>query len=185
MRTAILNLTTLRAAPCAGKGSFVDVELGLPKTAGADRPGGVGRLLENGLRSSEVVDQTTKSGVLPSGELVDDGLEYEGGVTSPGVEIVGAGRAWARNDDTRLRSRPADISVSSKITWRNSSPMRTTLTLAPLDLEPLDPMLAMTPALAMGDSEATYASAAEDCAYAPTASAIHDKRTERRISGDA
>lgn len=56
--------------------------------------------------------------------------------------------------------------------------MNTTLTFAPSDLEPLGPMLAMRPALAMGDSDATYASA-EDCADAPTASATHDMRTER------
>ena len=96
------ELTTLRTSPCAGKGSFVGIELGLPKAAGADRPRGVGRLLENSLGSGEVVDQTTKRGILASGELVDDSFEHERGVAGPGVEVIGVGLARAGNDNTRL-----------------------------------------------------------------------------------
>ncbi len=102
----IFELTTLRAAPCAGKRALVDVELGLPKTAGADRTGGVGRLLQNGLSSGEVVDQTAKRGVFASGELVDNGLEHKRRVASPGVEVVGIRRARASNYNPRLPNRP-------------------------------------------------------------------------------
>ena len=45
-------------------------------------------------------------------------------------------------------------------------------------------MLAMTPAFAIGDSDATYASAEEDCAYAPTARAAQETRKEKRILTD-
>lgn len=55
------------------------------------------------------------------------------------------------------------------------------LALAPCDLEPLGPMLASTPAFAMGDSEATYASAALDCANAPAARLTRVARRVTRI----
>ena len=55
------------------------------------------------------------------------------------------------------------------------------LTFAPLDLEPLGPILARSPALAAGDSDATYASTEDDWAYAPTARAAKDDRREKRI----
>ncbi len=62
--------------------------------------------------------------------------------------------------------------------------MRTTLTFAPLDFEPVGPMLAMRAVFAMGDSEATYASTEEDCADAPIASAVHNRSTENSIVVD-
>lgn len=55
------------------------------------------------------------------------------------------------------------------------------LALAPCDLEPLGPMLASTPALAIGDSEATYASAALDCPNAPTARPTRVARRVKRM----
>ena len=71
--------------------------------------------------------------------------------------------------------------MSRKLVARNGFPP---LTFAPLDLDPLGPMLAMTPAFAIGDSDATYASAEEDCAYAPTARAAQETRKEKRILTD-
>ncbi len=55
------------------------------------------------------------------------------------------------------------------------------VTFAPDDLDPLGPMFARTPALAMGDSDATYASAELDCASAPVARAMSEVRKAKRM----
>ena len=94
--------TTLGATPRAREGGLVDVELGLAETAAGDGAAGVGHLLEDGLGRSEVVDQTAEGGVGAGGELVDKGLEDEGRVAGPGVEVVGTRVARTGNDDTGL-----------------------------------------------------------------------------------
>ena len=92
----------MRAAPRTSECGLVDVELGLAETAAGDRATGVGHLLEDGLGRSEVVDQTAEGGVGAGGELVDKGLEDEGRVAGPSIEVVGTRVARTGYDDTGL-----------------------------------------------------------------------------------
>ena len=94
--------TALRTSPSVGEGRLVDVELGLAETTGGHTTTGVRDLLDPRLGCSEVVDMTAERRVLACGELVHDGLEDEGRVAGPGVEVVGTRVARTGNDDTGL-----------------------------------------------------------------------------------
>lgn len=134
---------TLGTAPGAGEGGFVDVKLGLAEAAGRDGAAGVGDLLYGCLCLDEHVDEGREGGVLAEGVLVDEGLEDEGGIADPGVEVVWVGGARAGDDDAGL------VPFSRRRCGERG------LTYAPEDREPDGPMLARMPAFATGDSAAT------------------------------
>ena len=151
------KLTPLGTSPRAREGGLVDVEFGFAEASRGDRPRRVGHLLEGGLGGDERVDEAAQRRVRAGRVLVDDGLEDERGVARPCVEVIGARGARAGDHNARLQG--SAISVGANI-----GRGRKVLALAPLDLAPLGPMFARTPAFAIGDSDATYVSALVVCA---------------------
>ena len=142
-----------KRAPRTGKSGLVDVELGFAQTAAGFTAAGVGHLLDKLLGFEKLIDFSAQGNVFPTGDFFGDHSESEGSITDPTVEIVRVDGVWTCDNDSGLMGESFELGKKKGLEM-----YRGRRTLAPEDLEPSGPMLAKSPAFAIGDSFPMYES---------------------------
>ena len=136
-------MAACKRTPRIVEGGLVDVELGFGQTTSGYNATGVGDLLDVALGFEKLIELSTQGNVFPANDLLSNHFESERGITNPSVEVVRVNGARAGNDDSGLRS---------EVFGQTETGAKGRRTFAPEDLEPLGPILAKRPDLAIGDS---------------------------------
>jgi len=120
-RSIVMQIDDFSPSPSSSKSSPIDIELGFGETTSRNGSTRVWNLLQGSLSSEILVNRGAQGGVSAAREpvnnfeyrllvnvneapnlLIDDSFEHKSRVSGPSVQIVGACRTWACNDDTGL-----------------------------------------------------------------------------------